>query len=76
MVDISRATRGRGLVLNILTKLKIDCYSDDDLYGMYGHEKSINLEYLNIITSYTITVANFPVLWKSKLLTKKALLTM
>ena len=35
-----KATRDRVLVINPSLEINIDCYTDADIYGMYGHEKA------------------------------------
>ena len=44
--------------------------------GMYGHEKPTDPSCVKSRTGYTITFANCPVIWQSKLQTETALSTM
>ena len=71
-----KATQSRGLILNPSKELKIDCYPDADFAGMYGHEKPTDPACVKSRTGYTITVADCPVIWQSKLQTETALSTM
>ena len=71
-----KATRGRGLVLNPPSELKIHFCADADFSGIYGGENSTDTALVKSITGYAITVYNSPVLLKSKLQIKTALSTM
>jgi len=71
-----KATRNHGLVLNPSKELKIDDYPDADFAGMYGYEVSSDPSCVKSRTGYTITVADFPVVWQSKLQTETATSTM
>ncbi len=71
-----KATRNRGLVLNPSEMLKIDCYPVADFAGMYGHEVFSDPSCVKSRTGYTITVADCPVVWQSKLQTETATSTM
>ena len=71
-----KATQSRGLILNPSKELKIDCYPDADFAGMYGHEKPTDPACVKSCMGYTITVADCPVIWQSKLQTETALSTM
>lgn len=71
-----KATRRRGLILNPSKELRIDNYPDADFAGMYGHEKPTDPSCVKSRTGYTITFANCPVIWQSKLQTETALSTM
>ena len=71
-----KATRDRDLILNPSSQLKIDNYPDADFAGMYGYEKSTDPSCVKSRTGYTITVADCPVIWQSKLQTETALSTM
>ncbi len=71
-----KATRDQGLVLNPSDMLKIDCYPDADFARMYGHELPTDPSFVKSRTGYTITVADCPVVWQSKLQTETATSTM
>ena len=71
-----KATHRRGLILNPSKELRIDNYPDADFAGMYGHEKPTDPSCVKSRTGYTITFANCPVIWQSKLQTETALSTM
>ena len=71
-----KATRQKGLILNPSEELRIDNYPDADFAGMYGHEKPTDPSCVKSRTGYTITFANCPVIWQSKLQTETALSTM
>ena len=53
----------KGLILNPSSNLKVDCYPDFDLAGMYGNEKITNLACVKNRTGYVVTVADCTVLW-------------
>ena len=62
--------------MNPSKELKIDFYPDADFAGMYSHEKPTDPACVKSRTGYTITVADCPVIWQSKLQTETALSTM
>ena len=57
-----KATWSRGLILNHLSNLKIDCYPDAYFVGMYGHKIINDLACVKSRTGYVITVVHCPVL--------------
>ena len=63
-------------MINTFSELKIDFYSDANFSGMYGHDNSTDPECVKSRKGYAITIANLPVLWKSKLKTETSFLTM
>ena len=71
-----RATCSIELITNPSSNLKIDCYPDTDFSGMYGHEKINDQACVKSRTGYITTVADCPVLWKSKIQIETALSTM
>ena len=58
-----KVKRDRGLVINPLPYLNIDCYPIDNISRIYGHENATGPEFVESRTSYAITVADLPVLW-------------
>ena len=68
-----KATCLRGLILNPLSNLKIDSYTDAEFSGMYGLKKTNDLASR---TGCVITVVDCLVLWQSKLQRETALSTM
>ena len=59
-----KPTCSKQLILNTSSNLNIDCYTDADFAGMYGHEKTNDLAYVKSRTGYVITVADCPALWQ------------
>ena len=66
-----------GLVMNPNSDMmKIDCYTDADFSGMYGHEKPTDPACAKRRTGFIIVFADCPVLWVSKLQKETSLSTM
>jgi hypothetical protein len=79
LIKISRYLKGtidNGLILSPSETLHIDCYPDSNFAGLWKYEDSHNPHCVRSQTGYVITLANFPILWSSKLQTEIALLTM
>ncbi len=69
-----KATCDHGLIIKPSSGvLKIDTYPDANFAGMYGYEHHDNPSCVTSWTGYVINVANFPVMWQSKLQTEMAL---
>ncbi len=71
-----KGTLGKGLIFNPSESLKIDCYPDADFSGLWNQDSKQDLYCVRSRTGYVICLADCPVLWKSTLQTKIALLTM
>eukprot|EP00804_Cyclotella_cryptica_P024840 CCRYP_001779-RA/>CCRYP_001779-RA protein AED:0.06 eAED:0.06 QI:0/0/0/1/0/0/3/0/1231 len=71
-----KGTMDKGIIMSPSDTPCVDCYPDADFAGLYGHEDSQDPHCARSLTGYLITVFNCPVLWKSKLQTEIALLTM
>jgi hypothetical protein len=71
-----KGTLEQGLILNPSDTLKIDCYPDADFAGLRSREDVQDPHCVRSRTGYIISLANFPVLWKSHLQTEIALSTM
>ena len=71
-----KATRDKGMILNPLKELRVDCYPDADFAGLYGYESPTDPSCVRSRTGFVITVANCPVLWVSRLQESTALSTM
>ncbi len=56
--------------------LKIDSFPDADFAGMHGHEKMDDPVCAKSRTGYVIMVANFPIMWHSKLQSETTLFSM
>jgi hypothetical protein len=48
-------------------ELPIDCYVDADFAELWGYEDRNDASCVKSHTGYIINIANFPVIWKSKL---------
>ena len=70
------ATRDKGLILTPTKSLDVDAYPDADFAGLYGYEDNMDPTCVKSRTGFVISVANCPVLWKSKLQTEIATSTM
>ena len=68
-----KATRDKGLILNLSGTLKIDAYPDMDFAGLYGYLKITDPACVNSRTGFLITMSDCPIVWVSKLETKTAL---
>ncbi len=66
----------KGLILNPSMALNINCYPDADFVGLWTRDDKQDPHCVCSQTSYVICLANFPVLWKSKMQTEIALSTM
>ncbi len=71
-----KGTLDKGLILNQSNDLKIDCYPDADLAGLWNHDKKQDPHCVCSQTGYVICLSDCPVLWISKLQTENALSTM
>ncbi len=71
-----RRTLTKGLILNPSTTLIIDCYPEADFVGLWTRDNQQDPHCVCSRTGYVICLANCPVLWKSKMQTEIALLTM
>jgi hypothetical protein len=71
-----RGTLTKGLILNPSTTLNIDCYTDADFAGLWTRDNKEDPHCIHSQSGYVICLANCPVLWKSKMQTEIALLTM
>jgi hypothetical protein len=56
--------------------INIDCYPDADFAGLWTRDNKQDPHCVCSQTGYAICLANFPVLWKSKMQTEIALSTM
>ena len=54
----------KGIMLNLSSNLKIDCYPDPNFSGIYGYEKITNPACVSR-NGYVITVADCPKIWQS-----------
>ena len=70
-----KATNWRGLVLDPLSNMMIDCYPDADFSCMYRHKKINDPAFVKSRTGYIITVTDCPILWQSKLQSKTTTLS-
>ncbi len=71
-----KGTIRNGLILNPSDTFKIDCYPDADFAGLWTQDNKHDPHCVCSCTGYVICLANFPVIWKSKLQTEIALSTM
>jgi hypothetical protein len=67
-----KLTQDKGLILRPTmceesSELPIDCYVDADFAGMWGYEDHNDPSCVKSRTGYVISIANCPVIWKSKL---------
>ena len=54
-----QGTKENGLVFNPSKKLVVDCYSDADFAGLWGHEYPQDPIYARIRTVFVVTFAKF-----------------
>ena len=60
-----KGTNTKGLILNPSKDFcNINCYTDDNFMGIYGHGNTTDPSCIKIGTGYCITFEIFPVLWK------------
>ncbi len=71
-----KGTLEQGLILNPSNTLKIDSYPDADFAGSWNREDVQDPHCVRSRTGYVISLANCPVMWKSRLQTEIALSTM
>ena len=71
-----QGTNDNGLVFNPSKKLVVDCYSNADFAGLWGHEDPQDPICARSRTGFVVTYANCPLLWVSKLKTERALSTL
>jgi hypothetical protein len=71
-----KGTLKKGLILTPSKDFKIDCYPDVDFAGHWLQDDKQDPHCVRSRTGYIICLENRPVLWKSKLQTEIALLTM
>lgn len=71
-----KGTQNEGLIMKPSSTVHVDCYPDADFAGLYSKEDAQDPHCVRSRTGYVISVANCPVLWKSKLQTEIALSTM
>ncbi len=64
------------MILHPRDDYTIDCYTDADFAGLWGHEHPEDPHCVRSRTGYVILLAGCPVLWVSKLQTEIALSTM
>ena len=62
-----KGTMDKGLILDPSDDLTIYCYPDVDFAGLWNHEDAQDPHSVRSRTGYVIILANFPVLWVSKL---------
>ena len=71
-----KGTRTRGLILSPFSDLTIDCYIDSNFSGSWSYEDDQDPTCVRSRTEFIMFVANFPVIWSSKIQTEIALSTM
>ena len=71
-----QGTKDNGLVFNPSNKLVMDCYTDADFAGLWGHEYPQDPICASSRTVFVVNFANCPLLWVSKLHTDIALYTL
>jgi hypothetical protein len=60
-------TANRGLIIWPTTNLKVDCYVDADVAGVFNIEDANDPKSVRLRTGFMLTLGNAPILWKSKL---------
>ena len=63
-------------MFNPSKKLVVDCYTDADFAGLWGHEDPQDPICARSRTGFVVNFANCPLLWVSKLQTEIALSTL
>ena len=71
-----QGTKYNGLVFNTSKKLVLDCYTDADFAGLWGHEDPQDHICARSRTKFVVTFDNFPLLWMSTQQTEIALSTL
>ena len=57
-----QGTKDNGIVFNPYKKLVVDCYSDADFAGLWGHENPQDPTCASGRTEFVVTFANCPLL--------------
>ena len=71
-----QATKNKGLIFNIKTKMKLDMYVDADFAGLYDVEDHDDPICVKSRTGYVLILGGCPISWASKLQTEIALSTL
>ena len=71
-----QGTTDNGLVFNPSSKLVVDCYTDTDFAGLWGHGDTQDPICARSRTVFVVNLSNCPLLWVSKLQTGIALSTL
>jgi hypothetical protein len=71
-----KGTLHKGLILNPINDLKIDCYPDANFAGLWNRDDEHDPQCICSRTGYVIFLLNYPVLWISKVQTEIAHLNM
>ena len=71
-----KGTKDNGLVFNPSKKLVVDCYSETDFAGIWGHEDLQDPICTRSRTGFVVTFVNCRLLWMSKLQTEITLCTL
>ena len=62
-----KGTINGGLILKPMESFEVDCYVDDDFAGLWPHEDKLDPTCVTSRTRYVICLADFPIVWKSRL---------
>ena len=72
-----KGTMEKGLILRpTYDNLNVDCYVDADFAGLWPHEDKMDPSCVKSRTGFAICIANYPVIWQSKLQSDIATSTM
>ena len=61
-----QGNKEKGLVFNPTKKLVVDCYTDEDLAGLWGNENTQDPICARNRNGFVANFPNFPLLWVSK----------
>mmetsp|Transcript_30431 Transcript_30431/g.69423 ORF Transcript_30431/g.69423 Transcript_30431/m.69423 type:complete len:1695 (-) Transcript_30431:406-5490(-) len=71
-----KGTLDKGLILDPIDDLRLDCYPDADFAGLWGQDHPQDSHCVRSRTGFLISLSGCPVVWSSKLQTEIALSTM
>ena len=78
IVKYLKKTKLNGLIMNPSKTANLDmtCYVDADLAGLWNKEDEQDLHCVRSRTGFVVMIANYPIIWRSKLQTEISRSTM
>ena len=64
-----QGTKYKGVVFSSSKKVVVGFNADTDFLGLWGHENTQDPIFASIRTGFGVTLANYPLLWVSKIQT-------